>query len=226
MKFVAIFSAALLGATAINGNSEALRVLRRPGGGGGGGAGGGRNHTMACIENNIVCNEVDQDFLANECTRPEQPDGNRELLELVEEVNSEMESSSTGLGRMLRTGFGGMGGNTGGNQMGESGAGGGRPQGNGNSMGGGNQMGESGTGGGRPQGGEMGMGGGRPQGGEMGIGGGRPQGGGMGMGGGRPQGGGMGMGGGGNRTDAEIEEMKLKRLTCMCCKDRDGNFSN
>jgi hypothetical protein len=40
-----------------------------------------------------------------------------------------------------------------------------------------------------------------------------------GTGGGRPQ-------GGGNRTDAEIEEMKLKRLTCMCCKDRDGNSSN
>jgi hypothetical protein len=66
----------------------------------GGRGGGGRNHTMgnrtemlinACADNSIVCEEVDRDFLVNNCTKPERPDWDRDLLVIVEEGHNELD---------------------------------------------------------------------------------------------------------------------------------------
>lgn len=129
----------------------------------GGGDNGGKNQgqgnrtemlIQVCTENNIVCSEVDEDFLANNCTRPERPNWDRNLLETsVREVQGDTKTSELGFADAV---------------PGER----------------------------RLQGGDGG--------------------------GGRP-GAGMGGGGGGNLTDTEIEAMKLKRLTCKCCKDREDN---
>lgn len=174
MKYIISLSLLLLGTNAVRDNDEAFRLLRgqgmigRGGGqgmmGGGGGqgmmgqgdgqmmggggqgmmGGGGRNHTAEdkaemCAEKGIVCAEVDQDFLANNCTRPERPNSDRDLLMIVEEVHDEF---LDGHHRSLR-----------------------RPG----------------------PGGHGGQGGGRF----------------------------------GNMTDADREEMMLKRLTCKCCMEDD-----
>ena len=197
MNYITIISFAMLllsiGAVSEN-DKEAFRVLRGHGGGGrggmmsgkgmgqggkgdgkmmGGNGMGGRNHTMGnrtemliqvCTENNIVCSEVDEDFLANNCTKPERPDWDRDLLEATwngvqdGETSSEAEGAADAGDRTLKRGGGG----------------------------------------GRPGIGAGGGGGGRP-------------------------GAGGGPGKWGNLTDAEIEAMMLKRLTCKCCKDRDDN---
>jgi hypothetical protein len=112
MKYIISLSLFLLGTNAVRDNDEAFRVLRGQGmlgqgggqgmmGGGGQGmmgqgmmGGGGRNHTAEdkaemCAEKGIVCAEVDQDFLANNCTRPERPNSDRDLLMIVEEIHDE-----------------------------------------------------------------------------------------------------------------------------------------
>lgn len=191
MNYITILSFAmhLLSIGAVRENDESVfRVLRGHGGGGRGGMmsgqgmgpggrgdnmmgvfgmnGGGRNHTMGnrtemliavCTKNDIICSDVDEDFLANNCTKPERPtvEGDHGGM-----VSSELEGAAVVPGdRKLFRG---------------------------------------GEGGGRP-----------------GIGGG--------SGGGRPCGAGRGPGKWGNLTDSEIEAMKLKRLTCMCCKDHEDD---
>jgi hypothetical protein len=195
MKYIISLSLLLLGTNAVRDNDEAFRLLRGQGmmgqgggqgqmmggggqgmtgqgggqgmmGGGGGQGmmgqgggqgmmggggqgmmgGGGRNHTAEdkaemCAEKGIVCAEVDLDFLANNCTRPEHPNSDRDLLMIVEEVHDEF---LDGDHRSLR-----------------------RPG----------------------PGGHGGQGGGRF----------------------------------GNMTDADREEMMLKRLTCKCCMEDDGD---
>ncbi|KAL7507554.1 hypothetical protein ACHAXN_007659 [Cyclotella atomus] len=183
MKYIIGLYFLLLGTNAIRDNDdEAFRILRGQGmmGGGSGGQGmgkgmmgggvgqgmgqvggqmmggegqgmmgGGRNHTdedkaQMCAENGIICAEVDQYFLANNCTRPERPNSNnRDLLMIVEEVHDEFFDGDRSL---------------------------------------------------RGPGGRGGQGGGRGGGGRF-----------------------------GNMMEAEREEMKLKRLTCKCCKDHDDD---
>ncbi|KAL7514882.1 hypothetical protein ACHAXN_012290 [Cyclotella atomus] len=131
MKYIISLSFLLLGTNAVHDNDEAFRVLRGRVGGQGMGQGGrggmmgghgegGRNHTMGnrtemliqvCADNNIVCEEVDQDFLANNCTKPERPDWSRDLLVIVEEVNDELDGERD---RSLRGPHGGHGGQGGG----------------------------------------------------------------------------------------------------------------
>ena len=97
MKFITSLSFLLLslGANAVPENDEApFRVLRGERGGGifGKGPGGmmnGENRTevllKVCAENEITCDEVSDDFLAN-CTKPMRPDGDdRDLLEDIED---------------------------------------------------------------------------------------------------------------------------------------------
>ena len=158
MKYIISLSLLLLGTNAVRDNDEAFRVLRGFRGVGGKGqgmhGGGGRNSTdvnrnrtemllQMCADNDIVCSEVSQDFLDNNCTLPEPrgPYWDRDLV-IMEEVHDE--------DRFLRGGPG------------------------------------------RGRG---------------------------------PHGGGPGGGRWGNLTEAEREDMRLKHLTCRCCKDDEEDGS-
>lgn len=154
MKCIISLSLLLIGISAHD-NDEASRALRFRGDGRDGmfgqgqgmHGGGGRSHTEGnrtemlltkCAENGIVCSEVSEEFLTNNCTLPERPDWDRDLLVFVDEHED----------RFLRGGPGG----------------GGRGRHNGD-------------------------------------------------------------GRWGNLTEAEREDMRLKHLTCRCCKDDEENDS-
>jgi hypothetical protein len=137
MKYIISLSLLLLGTNAVRDNDEAFRLLRGQGmmgqgggqgqmmggggqgmmGGGGQGmmGGGGRNHTAEdkaemCAEKGIVCAQVDRDFLANNCTRPEHP-SDRDLLMIVEEIHDEfLDGDHRSLRRSGPGGHGGQGG--------------------------------------------------------------------------------------------------------------------